>query len=836
VSSINDSLLKLFEKHRVIFWHDEEEELRDKFDELTLSGVEKIEVQNNEFYIKHKVSREDPEGQYLIYRTGRKPVYVDNWLQDLELAHYEFHTNQEATFLHELGLEYGFKDLVTEHIEFFKSKERRQKLKALLGKEDTFRDIRYKMLSVLFGTNNISLTVFIQAHASAFNDGNERPDRELERYNLNTFYWCLISDSFKYYAEAPGIYDFLLEVFSNVFSLTKSSGLTKDASLLLSVWKDTISYQEAFQQLSAKIADDLNVHSLLEAANLEVVLDDDLFRIIDFKIIHDLIHLVLSESISNEKANQIIKRRENKYWHRSFSDFYAAVSHAIELIALTRKYSDTSFSTIEDGIKRYSQDLYLVDYNYRKFIWYYRNTNQNKVLEALFERVEKVYANDWLLQLNNKWQSIIDAASEWPLLPNVSQSRFYKDHVEPVLAKGQRQFVIVSDALRYECGTEFLQRISALNMTAKNMFEADLQYLISSLPSYTQLGMASLLPHKLLSVVDGSDKICVDEKPALGLQGRNKILSELEGCKGVGIQAVDFMKLNSSTEGRAFVKQYDVIYIFHNQIDKTGDDKTSEDKVFEAVDRELNYLVEIIKRVANMNGTNMLITSDHGFIYQHTTLDESDFTDVQAEGEVWKENRRFIIGKNLKSNASARHFKAKDLNLKGDFDVLIPKSINRIRVKGAGSKFVHGGASLQEIVIPLIKVNKKRLNTTKQVGVDVIQQTNKITTNLLSVSFLQTELVTDIIQPRTIKAALYSNDGELISDQFNFNFDIEEGSERQREVKYRFQLSSSASGKYKNQTVKLVLEEPVEGSSKWRLYREYMYTLNISFSNDFDDF
>jgi hypothetical protein len=32
------------------------------------------------------------------------------------------------------------------------------------------------------------------------------------------------------------------------------------------------------------------------------------------------------------------------------------------------------------------------------------------------------------------------------------------------------------------------------------------------------------------------------------------------------------------------------------------------------------------------------------------------------------------------------------------------------------------------------------------------------------------------------------------------------------------------------------LEEPVEGTSKWKQYREYYYTLNISFTNDFDDF
>ena len=96
--------------------------------------------------------------------------------------------------------------------------------------------------------------------------------------------------------------------------------------------------------------------------------------------------------------------------------------------------------------------------------------------------------------------------------------------------------------------------------------------------------------------------------------------------------------------------------------------------------------------------TNMFITADHGFMYQNNELAESDFSIGEFKGEIWKESRRYVIGKNLKGDASTKHFTAEQLNLAGDAEVLIPKSINRIRIKGAGSRYVHGGASLQEIV------------------------------------------------------------------------------------------------------------------------------------------
>jgi len=359
--------------------------------------------------------------------------------------------------------------------------------------------------------------------------------------------------------------------------------------------------------------------------------------------------------------------------------------------------------------------------------------------------------------------------------------------------------------------------------------------MVSTLPSYTQLGMAALLPNTNISFQPESEYVLIDGYSTQGVLARGKILEQFSGVRATAIGAEDFVKMNSATDGREFVKQYDLIYIYHNRIDKVGDDKTSEEKVFEAVEQEIEFLMDVLKKIANMNGNNMFITADHGFLYQNNEVEESDFSLGEKSGEIWKESRRYVIGKNLKGDASTKHFTAEQLNLSGDAEVLIPKSINRIRIKGAGSRYVHGGATLQEIVIPLLKVTKKRQDTTRQVDVDIIKSTDKITTNILAVSFLQTDLVSDKVLPRQIRSALYAADGEMLSDQFTYFFDVMEGTERMREVKHRFHLSSKASGKYKNQRIKLLLEEPVEGTSKWKQYKEYTYTLNISFTNDFDD-
>jgi uncharacterized protein (TIGR02687 family) len=832
MNKVSEALLKLFAKHRIVFWYDEKDELLEQFQELSLDSVSKVHVHGNQFAVKHLVSKEKPNEKFLLYFTGEKPAYEDNWLLDLELAHHVFHTDQEAMWLQEMGLGYHLKELVTQHMEFFRAKERRIKLKDYLGEGDEYPEIRYKMLAILFGTENINLLTYIHAHASGFSDGNDKYEKDLERYGLTSYYWGEIKRKFGYTNDTPSIYDFLIEVFNSNFSFGTTNKIFKESKLLISLWKDSTLYKDYFGKISDKISNDLDIENKLNQTTLESIIGDDIFKMVDQRIIHELVHLIIAEGISSDNVSQFVKQRENKFWYNSdFEPFYQCILFASQLISGAKKHGNKTYSTLEEGTKDYASTLYEIDLFYRKFIWNFRKTGQNKILSDLAIKVEKVYSNDWLLIYNNNWQGVIDNLNSWKSDNQINQKSFYRTHVKPVIDKKQRLFVIISDAFRYECGVELTKKLQN-----ENRFEASLNYMVSSLPSYTQLGMASLLPHKELSIQEGSDSILIDGMSTSGVQGRSKILEVNAGSRATAIKAEDFMKMNSAKEGREFVKQYDLIYIYHNRIDKVGDDKTTEEKVFDSVEEEFVFLLEMLKKINNMNGYNMIITSDHGFIYQHNDLDESDFSDSKHEGEIWKENRRFVLGRGLSNDSATKSFKGTELGLVGDVDVLVPKSINRIRVKGAGSRFIHGGSSPQEIVIPLIKITKTRQDTTTQVDIDIIKSTDRITTNILPVSFIQTNLTSDQVLQRSIRAVIRAEDGEDLSDLYKYNFDIEEGSERQREVKHQFIMSSKANSKYKNQRVKLVLEEPVEGTSKWKQYKEYYYTLNISFTNDFDDF
>ncbi len=80
MSNIQEPLKKLFAKHRIVFWYDTEKELRSDYETLEIPSVNKIELINNEFNVKHRILHQEPDSKFLLYHEGGQPEDLDNWL------------------------------------------------------------------------------------------------------------------------------------------------------------------------------------------------------------------------------------------------------------------------------------------------------------------------------------------------------------------------------------------------------------------------------------------------------------------------------------------------------------------------------------------------------------------------------------------------------------------------------------------------------------------------------------------------------------------------------------------------------------------------------------
>lgn len=829
---ISQALSRLFDKHRIVFWYDTKHELRGDFEAVSIPDVEKAEITNNEYGLKYRILREAPEQKFLLYKEGPQPEDLDNWLLDVQLAHGEFRTDQVAIWLSELELDFQRAEVVEAHAEFFQAIKRREALRKWLesSSPDSDRQLRLKMLAVCAGSEprmDSVVETLLQQLAEDRDDGI----RLIERCGLDSFLWEQLTRFYGYEASEPSLRDFVIELFKSCYAMGTDGEvkLTGDALVFLKRWKDSRQFEQGFETLSAECAEVLGIEQDLGKRDFRDLVELDYFRLIDQKIISDLVRAVVGRTVTSGDVALWVRQRRQGHWYGEFRHLYEAIEFAARFVQMLGE-ARLTMDSLSDGVQRYSRSWYQLDQLYRKFTYHVRMSGQASLMGELSEQVENLYSNNYLLKLGDGFQVHVDAAPRWEADPVVQQKAFFEHWVRPYLRKDKRICVIISDAMRYEIGDELLGLIRQ-----EDRYSAELEPALSTLPSYTQLGMAALLPNKSLAIADNdTGTVLVDGQSSQGTVNRTKILQAALDGRGQAVKAEDFMQLNRE-DSRELLKGNDVLYIYHNRIDHTGDKMHSEGQAFEAAEQTLDDLIRLIKKLTAANANNLLITADHGFIYQNRELDESDFLgDAVSGDDIRYRDRRFVLGKGLSASPAFHHFSSEQLGLDGDMEVQIPKSINRLRLKGSGSRFVHGGASLQEVVIPVLKVNKKRQSDVSAVEVDILRGASSvITSGQLAVTLYQSGPVTEKVQPRHLRAGIYTQSGELISDSHELSFDLTSENPRERELQVRFVLSRKAD-EANGQEVFLKLEEQHAGTSHYKEYKSLRYLMRRSFTSDFD--
>lgn len=829
---ITQALSNLFDKQRIVFWYDTRLEFRADFETLALPDIEKIELANNEFGVKYRLLREQPEQKFLLYREGAEPPHLQNWLLDVQLASGNcFRTDQVALWLAELELGPDCYPLLEAHVAFFESAKRREALCKLLEPGDSQSMLQRKMLAVCAG-NEPRLDVILENLLGDLAAGKDVRIKLIESSGLNAYLWEQVKRAYGYSSQQAGLHDFVIELFKACFMLgidpAYKARLSAEALVFLKRWKDSRSHEQSFETLSEQCAAVLQIDDKLQALDWRSLLELDYFELIDRKILSELVRAVEARTVTAQEVEQWVRQRRQGHWFERFKDVYLALEHAAQFIQVL-DITQLQMESLTDGVQKYASQWFRLDQLYRKFVYHLRESGQASLLGELAMQVENLYGNNYLSRLNDRWQQHVDAAQQWEAAPVVLQRNFFSRYVQPFVERKTKVCVLISDAFRYEVGEELQSLIRQ-----EDRFEAELEPMLSMLPSYTQLGMAALLPNSSLQLADNdSGDAIVDGQSAQGSVNRGKILATRVPASQV-VRAKDLLAMNQA-DSRALLRDNEVVYVYHNLIDKTGDTRDTEERVFVAAEETLSELVRLVKKLTNANASNLLITADHGFIYQNHPLQESDFLSGEPEGdEVLYRDRRFVLGRSLREGASFKTFNPVQLGLTGTLMVQIPKSINRLRLKGSGSRFVHGGATLQEVVIPVIRINKKRQSDVGRVEVEFIGGGGKtITTGQLAVVLYQTEAVTEKLQSRRLRAGLFTLDGELVSDQHELLFDFSSGNPRERELPVRFILSRKAD-EANNQQVELLLEETVDGTSHFTRYKAARYTIRRSFSSEFD--
>jgi len=825
---IYDGLARAFDRNRLVFWYDGAGEWNDTFEGYAENDIVKLHVANDEFATKVRVVRQS-DTRFLLYVSGPRPNDADNWLLDLLLQGHEFHADKAALGAEEAGLPQEFWHLAVDHSAFFNSAKRIASLRELISAEDQARDVRLKMMSVLAGTQPELDTMLRYFLARGINGELADPVAEtLAGTGLEEPFWREVNQRFGYAAPAPSLRDFAVTLFRAMNPLETRQTLQPHATVFVRNWKDSFAHQESYRAWANSLEETLKVKESLAALDQRTSLgENDTFEIFERFTLHRLAE-AFQDGAPAAGLRAVIQQRRASFWRPAHADGYDGLEHAIALRELIAA-ADLQMESMATGARRYATTWWQIDREYRLAIHHLRLYGQTKVMESVRDWVEKHYLNDFLLPLSERWSDKVARLEHWDCDGLPAQRRFFETYVQPFRTKGQKVFVIISDALRYEAAAGFAQRLAEANR-----WSAEIEPMLSALPSYTQLGMASLLPGREWSVDAESGNASVDGRSAGGTPNRAEILAA--GCEGraTALQAENFLAMNSKTDGRDLMRDHDVIYIYHNKIDHIGDKTTTEYQTTDAVMDAFGELEVIIKKVANINGTNMLLTADHGFLFQQTPVELGDMIYLPHATKWGCTSRRYGMGWGIQQMSGVKMLSAAALGVGGDWTAAFPLALGRFSIRGSGNRYVHGGVSLQEVIVPVVKIRKARSDDTTLVDVEFMRVPTKITTGQLPITVYQDQPVAEKVRPRTLRIGLYGKDETPLSELKTIFFDSKEPEARLRETSVLLVISGAADAQ-NNRTVELRLEEMVSGTNQWVTYKSHDLKIQRAFMSDFDD-
>jgi hypothetical protein len=340
--------------------------------------------------------------------------------------------------------------------------------------------------------------------------------------------------------------------------------------------------------------------------------------------------------------------------------------------------------------------------------------------------------------------------------------------------------------------------------------------------------MASLLPHSAIGFAGKGSDVVVDGKPAGGLANRTKIR---ESVGGTAISAEDVLAKKIKDELRPYLQQHKVVYVYHDTIDKRSHKLGAESGTPEAARDAIAELVRLIGNLTSADA-NVLVTADHGFLFQESKIGDGSKLDEEPHGEIKYRDRRFLLGEDFKETSSFNTFTSAQLGLNGDWQVHIPKSIYRLtqKLQGAADRFVHGGATLQEIVVPVVRVSRKGKSVVKPVEVQIKPKSDVLTNAIVRISLLQVEPISERSHARELRAAFYYGDA-LISDQVIVFF-ASTGDERDRLQEVKLQIRPDA-GVPLGAQVEFRLEQQSPNSNSWQIPYRHLFTYRITATPDF---
>ncbi len=819
---ISDELHKKNKPRTVVFWYDGQGEhtVESLKEELVDQPIHvRALTRNNFFSLKIEIETEKKDDSFLLYANFVKPEKEKNYLLDMELYGTEFKADTTALYAEQLQVSDALlREMMQKYPDFFKSVERKEKLKKVLKPQASEREFEYAILAVLTNAQVADMDKIAQhlLMAGLQEDTNEVYKSIVKRFSKEQLF-VLLGQYFGVHIRKytlQHLMEHILYAHFQRYAQFEDSALQKKyettranaSALFVDDWLQTKD-REVLERYMQEIEGTLSIVELLNDRPVDHYAGISTFPVIDILLIEKLTTELLHQTSNLDEWKEILQKRLNMHWasrNERIRELLNVLGHAVDVTM--HKTLLQQYDTRIPLYVQYSSGIYKIDQAYRRFAVGYRQLENREALDALAEKLTNWYENKYLSKIAEETNYTLEQADLGELPKQVA---FYKGNIEPIMQKeSTRVFVIISDALHFEAGAELSERLDA-----RANGSATISPLVANMPTYTQLGMASLLPHKTLTI-EQNGTVLADGEPTKGLIKRIKILQKAEP-EAIAFRFDEIASWSRATADEQ-LKGKRLVYVYHDVIDATGDSVKSERETYAAIDRAMDDLEKFVDLLSRWQAKRIFITADHGFLYQNSKVENAEKI-ASVEGEKLDSNRRFVVGKNLVIGTGAIAVPETFTTLQGA-EKAIAKGINRF-VGGGGLQFVHGGATPQEVITPLI--DYRRTSQATPVEISVAMPTRVIKNFRVEVPMYQEQSISTEFMTHTVRFAFYL-DEERISNEIDYAFNMQ-GQNHERTAKLIFDLTE----KYYKAGQKCTLKMATVEGTKVTPYSEAEFTIHM---------
>jgi hypothetical protein len=480
------------------------------------------------------------------------------------------------------------------------------------------------------------------------------------------------------------------------------------------LWRKRVDLAESYEEAADEVERQTQLNQLdLPSSTLREV---QTFPFIDDRLLQDAEAGLIAGKL--DEVLSLISIRHDSFWTRKRPELllrWSLIQVTSGLLRMGQSIRDSlkarkwTLRELVEAYTQHSEPWMLVDRQARhvesRYARYEGGSGTSEEgLDRVLNHCRVDYLNTLQVMAEQYSRAFEDAGCHLSGLP--AHSDCFHEFVLPALRNQTKTAYFLVDALRYEMAAELLEGL-------EKEFEVRLDSAAGQLPGITAVGMAALMPGAetglALDAEGNRMNVRIQGQTLNDRTARMAWLQKQAKVPAAVFKLGDVVRLTPKRKKEIAGAQ--LVVITSQEIDRHGEQGSDEAETRVYIDEVLDKLRRACRSLSHAGVKEFVVSADHGFIFVEGL--EEGFKMNPPGGQTVELHARVWIGRGGVSSDGYFRVAASDLELGGPLEMAFPRGLGTFKVPGGVAPFFHGGATLQEQIIPICRLTAKHLRAEK---------------------------------------------------------------------------------------------------------------------------